>query len=353
MAIPEPHIGLVRALAARVTNPDLVSFHGFMRLALARWFAPVVFGLAATASAGLLIGVAPTVRAACGTASSAPCPTPTPTVPQNAFLSLDLTSGDTNSVINVTGGQFLPNEQTSLYWDQPNKVAGSATADAGGNFNVRVKPFSGDQPGVHRLCASVAPSPCANFTLNAAAATPSPTPTPVETPTPSPQVATPARIDANPSATTLSGWDVISKPPFVFLPLIGLAAIAVSLGYWILGMVRRPRPVQIRSAAVVHRAMRPDYSAGFGTPPPAPASPAPEASAWGGVESAPPFSASYPPAPAPAAPAPQGPPPDAPEPIWSTQPDSTEWGTGTPDSGYQFAPPEIADDEGDIPTPGD
>src|SRR5215472_9343074 len=118
-------------------------FHRLVRLA------PAAVVLAAAASSFFLFAHAPMVRAACGTASS-PCPTPTPV---NAFLSLDVTAGDANTVITVTGGQFLPNEQTSLYWDVANHVAGSATADQNGSFsNVKVKPFAGDAPGVHRLC---------------------------------------------------------------------------------------------------------------------------------------------------------------------------------------------------------
>ena len=211
-----------------------------------------------------------------------PTPVPTPT-PVNAFITLDVTSGGPNTAITVNGGQFLPNQPMTLYWDQTNKVAGSATADANGSFSTRVKPFDGDAPGVHKLCASVQPNPCANFTLEAAAA-PSPTPSP--SPSPSPQ-ATPSASASpvpltTPMATTLNGFDVITKPPFVFLPLIGLAALVVSLGYWVLSIVRRPRTINFPSAAVVHRATRPDYTAEFGTPPPTPAS-APATSAWADV----------------------------------------------------------------------
>jgi len=71
--------------------------------------------------------------------------------------------------ITVNGGAFLANEQMTLYWDSTSKVAGGANADASGNFITHVKPFAGDAPGVHKLCASVQPYPCANFTLVAAA----------------------------------------------------------------------------------------------------------------------------------------------------------------------------------------
>jgi hypothetical protein len=207
-----------------------------------------------------------------------------------------VTSGGPNTAINVIGGQFLPNQTMTLYWDQTNKVAGSATADANGSFTTKVKPFDGDAPGAHKLCASVQPNPCATFTLEAAA-TPSATPSP--SPSASPEATPSATATASPSstpvATTLNGFDVITKPPFVILPLIGVLAIAVSIGYWILSIVRRPKTIVFPSAAVVHRATRPDYTAPFGTPPPTPSA-SPATAAWEGVV---PKAAPPPPAPQP------------------------------------------------------
>ncbi|HET9783164.1 MAG TPA: hypothetical protein VFR33_15465 [Candidatus Dormibacteraeota bacterium] len=249
-------------------------------------------------------------------------------------------------MINVSGGQFLPNEQLTLYWDTTAHVAGSATADANGSFNTRVKPFSGDPPGLHKLCASVVPNPCADFTINAPATSPSPSPTPSESPSPSPSAT--AAITATPSSTpvaaTLNGFDVISKPPFVFLPIAGAVAIGLALAFWVFSVVRRPRQVALTSAAVVHRAMRPDYSAGFGTPPPAPPAPQAEASAWEQ---------------SPVHPSPQQQPvPGAPEAPAEASPMTSvewgppvEWGTGTSDWG--FPEPPLTDDLPDPPQPGD
>jgi hypothetical protein len=73
------------------------------------------------------------------------------------------------------------------------------------------------------------------------------------------------------------------KPPFVILPIIGGLGIAIALIYWILTIVRRPQQKTLKSVAVTHVASRPDYAAGFGTPPPAPAAPAPPPSAWADV----------------------------------------------------------------------
>ncbi len=324
---------MVDPLAAGVTNPALVSFPRFMRFRTIRLL-PAVVVLAAAASSLFLFTQAPAVRAQCGSdASASPCPTPV-----NAFLSLDVTAGDANTVINVTGGQFLPNEQLSLYWDTTNKVAGSATADANGSFNTRVKPFSGDGSGVHRLCASVAPNPCANFTINGPP-TPSPSPSPSASPSASPEVNPTVTPSATPVGTTLNGFDVISRPPFVFLPIAGAVAIALALGYWLFSVVRRPRPVALPSAAVVHRAMRPDYSAGFGTPPTSsPATAVP--SAWDE-----PVPHATPPAPEPAAAEPPpAPEPELPEVEWGPP---VEWGTGT--SGWGFPEPPLVDDSPEPP----
>ena len=298
--------------------------------------------LGVISAAVFLFAHAPTARAQCGSNASAPaCPTPTPV---NAFLSLDVTSGDPNTVINVTGGQFLPNEQMSLYWDSQTHVAGAATADNGGSFNTRVKPFAGDAPGLHRLYASVPPYPSATFTLVAPATSPSPSPTPSESPSPSTSPGTgPTDFPtSSPVAAPLNGISIITSPPLVFLPIVGGLAILLSLGYWFVSYLRRPRIAPLPSAAVVHRAIRPDYSAGFGAPPP-PTPPAAEPSAW--TESMPETHPPEPPAPGePPAPAQ----PEAPSPEWGPP---VEWGTGAGDWGFPEPPP--SDESPEVPHPGD
>jgi hypothetical protein len=253
--------------------------------------------IGAATSAVVLIAFAPMayahLRTECGTASSSPCPTPTPTpsptpIPVNAFLSLDVTSGDVNTAITVNGSAFLPNQSTSLYWDQPNKIAGASNADANGNFTTRVKPFATDAPGVHRLCASVLPNPCASFTLLAAATSPTPSPSPSPSSSASPTDSASPDTSPTPVAATISGFDVLTKPPFVILPIIGGLGIAIALGYWILSLVMRPKEQVLKSVAVAHLATRPDYSAGFGAAPAAPAPPPPTPSAWDDVPAQPP-----------------------------------------------------------------
>jgi hypothetical protein len=308
---------------------------------------PFAIGLGALATASVLFVVSPLTRnpadAACQPTSSVPCPTPTPV---NAFLSLDVTQGPPNTVITVSGGQFLPNEAVTLYWDSPNHVAGSATADGGGSFNARVKPFDGDKPGVHRLCASVPPQPCANFALQAPTASPSPSASPTEVASSSPSsdqtpsnIATPAR-----TSTTISGFDVISRPPFVFLPIFGVGALLLSVLYWAVSVIRRPRQrALVPAAAVVHRATRPDYSTGFGAPTP-PSAAQPQQSAWN--------------EPMPSGPAAATPlTPASPSPSTPATPETpTEWGPpvewGTGKSEWGFTEPDSSD-EPELPQPGD
>jgi hypothetical protein len=273
----------------------------------------------------------------------------------NAFISLDVTSGDVNTAITVNGSAFLPNQSTGLYWDQPTKVAGASNTDANGNFTTRVKPFATDAPGVHRLCATVLPNPCASFTLLALAASPTPDTSPSPSPTPSPTESPSPTSSPTPVAATISGFDVLTRPPFVILPIIGGLGIAIALGYWILSIVMRPRQQTLKSVAVAHLATRPDYSAGFGAAPAAPPPPAPEPSAWADVGPAQPLQPApeqsawadvgpaQPPQPAPehsawadVGPAQSPPPPPAPEP--------------------QPPPPEVPaapDEPPDLPEPGE
>lgn len=194
-----------------------------------------------------------------------------------------MTSGVANTPISVNGSAFLPNQQVGLIWDPPlNKVAGSAIADGNGNFATKVTPFPGDPPGVHRLCANVPPNPCATFSLQGPTTSPSPdaSPSPSPEPSPSPTGNAPTSPIPTPVATTINGLDIIFRPPFVILPIIGGLGLVVALAYWILSIVLRPRQQTLKSVAVSHLAARPDYSAGFGAPPPTPAPTAPTPSAW-------------------------------------------------------------------------
>jgi hypothetical protein len=68
-----------------------------------------------------------------------------------------------------------------------------------------------------------------------------------------------------------SGLDVITKPPFVFLPIIALLALLAALGYW--ALMRGDRTPVLPSASVVHRSARPDIGPVAPRPPPTPTAP--------------------------------------------------------------------------------
>jgi len=266
-----------------------------------------------------------------------------------------VTAGGPNTQITVNGGAFLPNQQMTLYWDQATKIAGGANADGSGNFVTHVKPFSGDAAGAHKLCASVQPNPCATFTLDATATSPSPSPSPTDSPSPSasPEVGATFTPTPSPVAATLNGLGVITSPPFVFLPIAGGLAILLSIGYWLVSVMRRPRTAPLPAAAVVHRATRPDYTAGFGTRPQTPAAASHQSSAWNEPM---PHTQSLPPAAAPPVAATEPAPPATPSPETPPAADATEyspeeWGPGG--GGWGYPEPAPTDDSPETPQPGD
>ena len=253
--------------------------------AVAGRLGPGLFRVLAVTSAVLLATLLTGARRA---ALADACPASGPPCPANAYISLSVTAGGPSTDIFVSGGQFLAGQSMSLYWDSPSKVVGSATADGHGNFNnVRVRPFAGEQPGLHHICASVTPQPCAQFQLQSApaptpSAAPSESPSPEQSPTPS-ESPTPIPI---PTGST-NGLDLILKPPLVFLPLAGLVGLVAAVGWWLFSVFPRQQPT-LPTAAITHRSTRPTWGAGpestparegprpaWPTAPPLPAQPQP------------------------------------------------------------------------------
>jgi Fibronectin type III domain len=195
-------------------------------------------------------------------------------LPTDATIGLQPTAGVITIAVTVTGQNFLKNESLTLYWDLTTHPAATLVTDDNGAFTKGLKPRPLDKPGVHKLCANVQPKPCANFTLQA---TPKPTPaspTPVESPSPSPSGNPPASAVRRNGGGGISGLDIITRPPFVFLPIIGILGLLGVLIYWFLSS--RRRPMAPGSASVVHHATRPDYMEPFGsTPRPPVAAPLP------------------------------------------------------------------------------
>jgi hypothetical protein len=144
-----------------------------------------------------------------------------------------------------------------------------------------VVPFPGDKAGTHRLCAVAPSNPCANYQLMAAPpptpkASPERTPTPSPSPSPSPSpIVLPSNNDQTPTAL-----DILTRPPFVFFPIIAVLGILGAIAYWALSKVQRA-PANLPTASVVHRSARPDMGPLTpilppSTPPPASADPPPE-----------------------------------------------------------------------------
>ena len=284
-------------------------------------------------------------------------------LPAGASIGLQPTAGGANTAITVTGQLFLKNETMTLYWDLSTHVAGTVVSDDTGAFTKVIKPFAGDKPKVHKLCANVQPRPCASFTLQGPPTpTPGVTPSPVDTssptPTDTPQASGP-RLGGGTGG--ISGLDIITRPPFVFLPIIAIIGILGVLAYWLLSRRRHDVP-PASAATVVHRATRPDYLAPFptaGDPPVATQTPA-QQSAWDApiqprpaVQAPPPVQAPLPvqrPA-APYAPTPYVPPsvpPQAPPPAPppAAPPRTVEW--PAPQN-----PPAAPDEPPDLPQPSD
>jgi hypothetical protein len=279
--------------------------------------------------------------------------------PTGASIGLNPTAGRSTTAITVTGQLFLKNQSITLYWDLSSHVAGTVVADETGAFTKVVKPRPGDVPKVHRLCANTLPKPtCGSFTLQVA---PPPSPTPSEspssTPTDSPQASGP-RLSTGGSGG-VSGLDIITRPPFVFLPIIAIIGILGVLAYWLLSRRRRLPPAS--AATVVHRATRPDYMAPFptgGGPPVAPQAPV-QPSAWDApvqgprpVQAPPPVNAPPPvPPPAPYTPTPYVPPPVPPQAPPPPAPPAAP--PRTVDSPAPQNPAAAPDEPPDLPQPSD
>jgi hypothetical protein len=214
--------------------------------------------------------------------------------------------------------------------------------DGNGAFSQIVKPFAGSQPGAHKLCASVPPRPCANFSLQAPPSpTPSASPSPSESPTPLPSPSDTSQTSAARTGGGVGWLSVITRPPFVFLPLAAILGLLGLLAYWALTSRRRPMPPSA-PASVVHRATRPDYMAPFPTtarPPAGPLAPTPP------YQPVPP---PQPPMPPPAQPPPPafGPSPAQPPQPPPAPPREVEWPAPP-------TPPAAADEPPDLPQPSD
>jgi hypothetical protein len=285
-------------------------------------------------------------------------------LPVGATIGLQPTAGTSSTVITVTGQLFLKNESMTLYWDISSHVAATVVTDDNGSFTKAVRPFARDKPAAHRLCVNAQPKPCASFALQPAPTpTASTSPSPVDTSSPTPSAAgNPQASGARPGGGGISGLDIITRPPFVFLPIIGILGLIGVLVYWALSS--RRRPMAPTSASVIHHATRPDYMEPFPStarPPAAPPVAAPPIGPPTGAAPPPGPPAFAPPPPAPQAPPPAptppvqpGPPSTIPPPAWERPP---TWPPEVPPAPVEAPPPPTwpaaPDEPPDLPQPSD
>lgn len=278
-------------------------------------------------------------------------------LPIGATIGLSPTAGGLSTILTVTGDSFLKNESITLYWDLTTHIAATVVTDANGAFTKTIKPRALDKPGVHRLCVNVQPRPCASFAVQAPPSpTPQAPPSPVDTSTPSPSPGeSPQASGARPGGGGISGLDIITRPPFVFLPIIAIIGLLGVLAYWFLSRRRSTPP---SSATVVHRATRPDYIAPFptaGSAPVPPRNPA-QPSAWDApFQPVPPAQPYVPPGQSPTWDAPAQPVPPVQPPTWDTPapPLPPAQPHVPPPAAAPPPPPAAPDEPPDLPQPSD
>jgi hypothetical protein len=219
-------------------------------------------------------------------------------------------SAPPSSTVVFSGSGLPANQAFDVLWDGTQLA--QVNTDGGGNFTANLAIPDNATGAGHTICVHELPgNVCGTFTLEAKP-TPAPSPTDTPSPSPSPSPSPPLIAVAPPAGSGgISALALLSRPPFIFLPILAIVGLLAFLGIWIWRM--RPTP-PLGEVTVLHRApapreheLLPDTPP---APPPAQARPAPI-----GYQSAPGQSAAPPPPLTPPAP-PSGAdvPPDLPQP---------------------------------------
>ena len=203
--------------------------------------------------------------------------------------------------MNFSGNGLDANQILAVLFDGNHVI--DVNTDGGGSFSIQLVIPDTAPAGTHQVCVSESNGNlCSGFTVEAApASTPTPSTSPSPSPSPSPSGGTsPAVPGSGGGGSTLA---LLTKPPFVFLPIIAALGLLAFLGLYLW----RARPVEpIGEVTILHRAPEPHAfehlpEAPAPEPPPivyeSPAGPAPHA----------------PPVPPPAPPSGADIPPDLPE----------------------------------------
>jgi hypothetical protein len=220
---------------------------------------------------------------------------PTPPPPPQGSIFLNPSSAPPASRVNFSGTGLPVSTLLAVTFDGGHLV--DINTDGNGAFAIQLA-IPNDATGVnHQICVvENYGNLCTGFTLEA---NPGPTPTPSDSPSASPSPS-PSTSPVAPVATTSSGGSsplaVLTRPPFVFLPIIAAIGLLAFLALYL--WRGRPTP-PIGEVTILHRAPEPRvYGPQPDSPPPAPApSPPPPV-----VYESPPGPASSPPPPRPPAP---------------------------------------------------
>jgi hypothetical protein len=214
--------------------------------------------------------------------------------PQGSIF-LNPSSAPPASRVNFSGTRLPISTPLAVTFDGGHLV--DVITDGSGAFAIQLA-IPNEATGVsHQICVvENYGNVCTGFTLEAL---PSPTPTPTATPSPSPSPSTsPSPVTQAPTSSSdgTSPLALLTRPPFVFLPILAAVALLAFLGLYL--WRARPTP-PIGEVTILHRAPEPRvYGTQPDQPPPAPApSPPPPVVYESPAGPAPPPPAPRPPAP--------------------------------------------------------
>ncbi|GAC1653495.1 MAG: hypothetical protein NVS9B1_02880 [Candidatus Dormibacteraceae bacterium] len=186
----------------------------------------------------------------------APQPTPSPT-PQGG-IGVDPAAAPATSRVNVFGSGLPPTADLPLLFD--GVAFDHAATDASGNLAKSVGIPDTASVGDHLICVDegAAGKVCANFHVTPPAPSPTPaaSPTAASSPSPSPVASpTPIALAVQPPPNSGSSpLGFITRPPFIFFPILLLLAALGWFVYWL--WTQRPGPA-LGEVTVVHKAAPP------------------------------------------------------------------------------------------------
>jgi len=206
---------------------------------------------------------------------------------------LNPASAPPSTHVNLSGSNFPPSATLNVLFD--GTEISTVKSDAGGSIPVTAIVIP-DNAAVasHQVCVEFTQgvNVCAAFTLEPPV---SPSPSPAASPSPSPS-ASPTSTPA-PVATSTGGVSplaVMTRPPFVFLPIVAVVGLILFLSLW--AWLSRPGP-PLGEVTVHHLAPSPRSYESTPLAPPAAPEPRPEPIVYESPESSPPPSAAPPPPP--------------------------------------------------------